>query len=521
MSKDRPQTEPVETPELFAVIELGSSSVRMAVAQSSRHGGFEMLDSLQQTVTLGKDAFTGGVIPQETIESSVGALRDFQAVLSEYGVPADHVRAVATSALREASNREAVLDRLYIATGLDVDIMDEAEVNRFTYQAVHPALEARPRLTERPVLVMEVGGGSTEYLLLKKGEVLSSGTLRLGALRLRAALNEPRYPVGQAREALLTYIRNDLEALKYVIHQYSGMQLLAIGGDIRHAAACLHARHGQNRLASLSIKSLSTLTARILDLSVEETVRQYHMSFPDAETLGPALLAYVEMARIMRLKTLLAGSTNMRVGVLTDMACRDPWTDAFKGQIIRAAINVAEKYDYDAGHAALTADLCQQLFGALQEEHRLDARYELLLTVAAILHDIGSFVSNRRHHKHSMYLILNSEIFGLSANDLLLVALIARYHRRAMPKPEHELYRSLDRASRVMVSKLAALLRVADALSRRRLKGRREIRVGMRRGQVVIRVAASVDLALEQLALREKGDMFEVVYGKELVLERG
>ena len=478
-----------------------------------------MLDALQQTVTLGKDAFSGGMIPQETIERSVGALRDFQAVLREYGVVSPRIRTVATSALREAFNREAVLDRLYIATGLEVEVMEEAEVNRFTYQAVQPALNAAKGIAGKPVLAMEVGGGSTEVLLLKDGEVLSSGTLRLGALRLRNALNASRDSSGQSMDAMRAYVRNDIEPIVHLVRRDPDVQLLAIGGDIRHAAVCLHARRREQRLASLSLKSLSALTARILKLSVEETVRAYRLTFPEAETFGPALLAYEEMARLMRLKTLLACNVNMRAGILMDMAGHDTWVEALKGQVVRAAMNIGEKYAYDAVHAERTADFCRQLFAALQDEHRLDARCELLLTVAALLHDIGSYVSNRSHHKHSMYLILNSEIFGLSARELLMVALIARYHRRALPKPGHEQYSALDRPGRVLVAKLAALLRVADALACRGGKPRRTLQVVPHEDRVCVRKAG--DLALEHAALRKKGDMFRVVYGKELVLERG
>ena len=511
-----------ESPDLFAVIELGSSSVRMAVAQSVKDGGFETLDSLQQTVALGKDVFSRGPIGHDTIEQCVGALRNFQTALREYGVVhAQQIRVVATSALREASNREAVLDRIYIATGLDVELIDEAEVNRFTYLAVHPSIESRPRLQESSVLAMEVGGGSTEYLLMKGGEVLSSGTFRLGALRLRESLNEQRFPVGQARDTMVSYIRDSIEPLKRIVQQHPSVRLLALGGDIRFAATLLRARWDRRELTQLAVKDLAELTGRVLDLSVEETVRLHRLTFPDAETLGPALLCYVEIARMLRQKRISAGRANLRTGILADMARRNPWSDSFKKQIVRSAMNIGEKYGYDARHAHVSSHLCQQLFAALKDEHRLDSRYELILTVAALLHEIGSFVSNRSHHKHSMYLILNSEIFGLSARDLRLVALIARYHRRAMPKPTHDLYGTLDRDSRIVVSKLAALLRVADALSRKHIMRKRDIRVNTLDGRVAIAVKAADDLTLEQHALREKGPMFQYVYGKELTLEKG
>ncbi len=514
------QPQPGEAPGIFAVIELGSSSVRMAIAQRGKNGALEPLDSLQQTVTLGKDVFATGQIRHETIEQCVAALRNFLTVLREYGAHRTcQVRAVATSALREAANSETVLDRIAIATGLDVEMMDEAEVNRFTFLAVHPAIEARPRSHGQPTLVMEVGGGSTEYLLLRQGEVLASGTFRLGALRLRATVEEPRFPVGRIRDTMLSYVRQAIEPLAGVARPYPSVRILALGGDIRFAASLLRNRQDDRALTKVNVKELAGLADRMLDLSVEETVRKHRLSFPDAETLGPALMAYVEIARLLKQNALWVGQANLRKGILADMAGHDPWSETFKKQILRSARNIGDKYGYDARHADVTAHLCRQLFAALREEHRLDARYELILTVAALLHEIGGFVSNRSHHKHSMYLILNSEIFGLSARDLRLVALVARYHRRALPKSGHELYSVLDRNDRIVVSKLAALLRVADALGRQR-RTRRDIRVALRGGRVVVSVKSAEDLTLEEHALREKGPMFQYVYGKELILER-
>jgi exopolyphosphatase/guanosine-5'-triphosphate,3'-diphosphate pyrophosphatase len=157
------------------------------------------------------------------------------------------------------------------------------------------------------------------------------------------------------------------------------------------------------------------------------------------------------------------------------------------------------------------------LFGALRDEHRLDPRSELLLITAALLHEVGGFVSNRSHHKHSMYLILNSDIFGLGATDRLLTALIARYHRHALPKPVHEGYAGLSRDQRVLILKLAAILRVADALTRGGQEHRR-LSAAVGPEAVTIALEGTGNLTVEEHALRLKGDLFEQVYGKRLIL---
>jgi exopolyphosphatase/guanosine-5'-triphosphate,3'-diphosphate pyrophosphatase len=162
-----------------------------------------------------------------------------------------------------------------------------------------------------------------------------------------------------------------------------------------------------------------------------------------------------------------------------------------------------------------------QLFRALQSEFHLDPRHELILRVAALLHEIGGFISNRSHHKHSLYLIQNSRLFGLSREDVELVALIARYHRRALPSLNHPEFAALDRDKRITVSKKAAILRIADALDRNHLQQITSPKIALTKDELVITVDGAEDLTLERLALKEKGPLFEDVYGLKVVLREG
>jgi exopolyphosphatase/guanosine-5'-triphosphate,3'-diphosphate pyrophosphatase len=141
-----------------------------------------------------------------------------------------------------------------------------------------------------------------------------------------------------------------------------------------------------------------------------------------------------------------------------------------------------------------------------------------VLHVAALLHEIGAFVSNRSLHKHSLYLIRNSEIFGLGKRNLLLVALVARYHRRASPQPMHEGYATLTRDERVAVAKMAALLRVAVALDESRSQRIHDFTCAVEGSRLVISIAQAEDLSLEQLALRQNGSLFEEVFGLRVLL---
>ena len=208
----------------------------------------------------------------------------------------------------------------------------------------------------------------------------------------------------------------------------------------------------------------------------------------------------------------------MRDGLLLDTTVENVWSQIFGNQIRRAALELARRYHADIKHVQKVAKLACAVFDALGAHHRLSRRHEILLVVACLLHDIGLFVNARSHHKHSMYLIQASEIFGLSSHDLQLVALIARYHRGALPRASHSPYMALDREDRMAVSKLAAILRIADALDRSYSQRIRSVACTVEDGRLVLTVPFAGDLTLEQHALREKGSFFEDVYGMRPVL---
>lgn len=507
------------TVRTVAVIDIGTTSIRMAIAEISPTGTVRNLDRLSQPTSLGKDTFTRGAISKSTIEDCVRILQSYRQVLEEYRVTGpDQIRVVATSAVREATNRLAFLDRIYIATGLHIEPLDEAEVNRLTYLGILPLLQAEPELAHSNTLVVEVGGGTTEVLAMRQANVAFSHTFRLGSLRLRETLAAFQAPTGKQRRIMETQIQKTVEAIREHVHVDGPIELVAMGGDIRFAAAQILSSSAQNTLSRLPLEELERFTNAMLELSDDAIISRYHLSGPDAETLGPALLTYVLLARAFQLEQLLVPPTSLRDGLVKEMAVPDAWTEEFSSQIIRSAVDLGRRYSFDEPHARHVAELASNLFAQLQEEHRLEPRYLTLLYLAALLHEVGLYVSQRSYHKHSLYLIQHSELFGIGHRDQLLVALVARYHRRAAPKPEHEGYVTLDRDARIVVSKLAALLRVAIALDESRSQRVHELICRRENGRLVIIVPELEDLSLEQLALRQNSSLFEETFGCSVLI---
>ena len=514
-------TEPIRVVRPAAVIDIGTSSIRMAIAEIDSAGGVRTLETLSQAVDLGKDTFTKGSIEKATIEKCVEILKSYRQRLREYQISReDQIRVVATTPCREALNRLAFIDRVYIATGIQVEPIDEAEVNRITYLGVAPFLDAERSLAEAHTVVVEVGGGSTEVLVVRNGDVIFSHTYRLGSLRLRQTLESFGAPAGKLRSIMQNQIQRTVDEVVAQLPDEMPRALIALGGDMRDAASQLLSKWNADRLGKLRLSLLEGFTDKILSLSVDKLVKTHHLPYPEAETLGPALLAYLMLASA-RLDHVYISNVNLRDGLLQEMAHRGQWNEAFVNQITRSAVELGRRFDFDEPHSMQVANLCRQLFRALQDDHHLDPKFGVILYIAAILHEIGLFIASASHHKHSLYIINNSEIFGLSRKDVRLVGLVARYHRRASPKPTHPGYALLDRESRVIVSKLAAILRVADALERSHSQRISEIRCKREPGRLVITVPKVDDLSLEQLALMQKGSLFEETFGMKVLLRKG
>jgi exopolyphosphatase / guanosine-5'-triphosphate,3'-diphosphate pyrophosphatase len=503
-----------------AVIDIGTSAIRMAIAEVNSSGEVQTLETLSQGVRLGKDAFTRNEISRASIEETVRVLKSYRQKLEEYGVTrADQVRVVATSAVREAVNRLALIDRIYMSTGLTIEPIEEAEVHRITFRSIQPLLLSEKSLAESLTVICEVGGGNTELLLVDRGNVAYSHSYRLGSLRLRQAMEIFRAPQDKVQGIMQSEIERALEDVSDLIPP-GDRKLIGLGGDLRFAARQFLPGWDPEALAPLKVDDLAKLAAKVAPMTDDAIVRRYHLPFPDAETLAPALMTYLHLARTLGVQQIFVSSANLRDGLLREMAQGWTWTEDFRRQIFRSAIELGRKYNFDEEHGLHVAQLSRQLFQALKDEHKLDSRYELILSLAATLHEIGRYVSNTSMHKHSMYLITNSDLFGLGSQDMLLVGLVARYHRRATPKSTHPGFNTLDRDRRVAVLKLSAMLRIALALNASRSQRIHELQCTRNKQRLIITVPDVEDLSVEQLALRQGSGMFEDVFGLKVQLRR-
>ena len=503
-----------------AVIDIGATSLRMQISEIHLDGSIRKLESFTQAISIGKDSFINGRINSSTIEDCVHVLRIYRMKLNEYEIFDNRqLRVIATSAVKEAQNRLAFIDRIYVATGFEVEPLDEAELHRITFVGALPLIEAQPSTFNKATAICEVSGGTTEILFFKSKEVLFSQSYRQGSLRIQKILQVLSGPIVSSRSVMEGQFSRMIGQIKQEAGKQDLKNMVAIGGDIRFAARQIAPANANSSPIQIELADLTILTDQILTESTERLVVKYHMSLPEAETLGPALMAYEMLAKAIGVEQILVADFNLRDGIVEEMAQGGKWSYSVEQQTIQSAVQIGRKFKFDEQHAVHVAELASMIFDQLSELHQLNQRYKVILLMASVLHEIGMFISTRSYHKHSLYLIRNSEFFGISAKDIELCGQVARYHRRATPQPNHEGYSKLDRNERVSVTKLAAMLRIGKALDSSRDQRITRFTCQHLANSMTIRIEGLVDITLEEIEMQKAGQLFSEIFGATVNLE--
>lgn len=504
--------------QVVGVVDIGSSAIRLTIAEIQGSGEWKNLDNAERGVALGRDVFDRGFITPKTIKLCLSILIGFKELMADYQV--DHICAIGTSALREASNREIFCDRTRIQTGIEIEIIEGVDANYLTYMAVrHALLDFSPPLTQTSALIMEVGGGSTELLILENGRMQTSHTMNIGTVRLQqklhTAMSRSRYP----RRLLLKDVQRNLDVLQAEQPLNGIHRFIAVGGDARLVAARVgeqvHPRYRLIRKAAFH-QFIDQLAGR----SVDEVVQLLTIPYNDAENIFPALLVYRVFFDATPATEVIVPYVSIRDGILLNLSqgVDNAYRMEFHRQVIASAFSLAKKYQYESQHAEKVNKAALALFDQLMDSHGLGEQERILLETAAILHDIGTFISPSAHHKHGQYIIEHSDLFGLSGDDLRIVANVVRYHRRRLPATSHSSFMAMSREDRNIVLKLAAILRVADALDRSHSHRARTFSFEPGEEELVIRCDSPGDVSLEKMSLEEKADLFEQVFGLHVVL---
>lgn len=503
-------------PLRVAAIDVGSNAIRLVVAEFVDPGTWMELEVQRLPIRLGHDVFQTGMLDESAMAQAVEAMVAFRRAIETHGVA--RYRAVATSAVRESRNGGEFVDRIRRESGIRLETITGTEEARLVWLAVRHRLDLR----QGRWMTVDLGGGSLEVSEVSADGIHWSESHAMGTVRLLEDLGAAEGDVA-AEQALMGEYVGTLRIPDH-LESETLAGLAATGGNIEALARLAGCEPDEQGVSRLSVRALHDAVARLGTMRVEQRMSEFALRRDRADVIHPAGLLYARVAALSGLDEIVVPHVGVKEGVLLDLVddMTGPGMHAsrLEQQAFLGALALGRRFQFDEPHARHVARLAVSLFDQLEAVHGLDEVDRRLLLVAAVLHDIGQFIAYRRHHKHSLYLISNSEVPNVSPRDLQIVALVARYHRRAEPKPEHFLYGGLEPAQRERVRRLAALLRIADALDREHLQRVTLIDVGVEAGTVMLNVEGQGELRLEQWALRQKARMFSSVFDRSVQFVR-
>ncbi len=513
-------------PHLNAAIEIGTTGIRLLVEESDASGKSRVLDKSEFPVSIGRDVFTTGAISRATLLQILKILNRYREQLLSWGLKSSDAEVVATSAFRESENRDSVLDRINVKTGFRVRVIDGIEENRLMFLAVANCLKgAREESKDAPSsklldegnsIILEVSGGSTEIMLLENGSIAGAHSLRLGTVIIEQQLKKMG-SIMDARRYVSEYIANTKGSLKNELDLGKVRQFIAVGNDIS-IAALFAGKPISTFLWQMEREDFDRFVSEIKDYSAEEIVARFKLPHAEAESLHLNLLVFQLFISLTNTERIFVPETNIREGLLLSRTKNGGGRVEFHSQIIASAQTLLKKYRGDESHAEHVRQTAGRFFDALKDELGLKEDARMLLEIAAILHDIGTFIRAKDHNEHSKYIIEHSEIFGLNREDIEIISQIVLWHRGHKNMGADSHFRSLPRDARLTILKLTAILKIADALDRSHTQRIKNFKISFSHDTMMIQTDGSHNNVLEKLAVREKSDTFESVFGYKVLL---
>lgn len=511
VSRARPEG-PIEFPLHVAAIDVGSNAIRFIAAEFSEPTVYRTLESERVPVRLGHTAFMTRYLEPGLIDRAAEAIAGFRRRMDAMGIAP--YRAVATSAVRESQNGREMVERVWDNAEIRIEPITGTEEGRLVWGAIR----SRIPLEGRRWILADLGGGSVEVSLADSEELIWTESLPLGTVRLLEELGyDPDAPTGPLRRLLEEYTA----ALRAPVREAGEVQaMIATGGNAEALADLAGAPADAQGVRRMSRDDLHAIVERLAALTFRERIDTLGLREDRADVILPAAIVYDRLAALSRTDTILVPGVGLKEGVLLDLVedlvSHQSYEERHTRVVEEGALAVGRRYDFDEPHARHVTRLALQLFDELQSLHELGEEDRRILRAAGLLHDIGQHISYQGHHKHSRYLILNSEPRGLSPREIELVALVARYHRRAEPKASHEGYESLKSGERRRVDRLSALLRLADALDREHEQQVEEMQMDLDDDRLTLRLRGHGDMLLEQWSVSKKGRLFEKVFERRL-----
>lgn len=505
----------------IAAIDVGTNSIHMIVAEVSDKGTLNILSRDREVVRLGQSAGDIKHLHHDAIERGVATMERFVAMARQHNA---YIRAVGTSAVREAHNREAFLQRVEERTGVRIELISGEEEGRLIYMGVIHGLP----LVEKQICLCDIGGGSTEVVIGVGGDVSFVRSEKIGAIRLteqffRHSRSE------KAVEECRRYLQGEWSPVLDAVRRCGWEEVVVSSGTWETLA---RVALGNGRLSTAELHGCRLERSQLLDAIVqivharlpEKIARIPGVEEHRADIITAGALIAERFIEQIEIGSVLTSTFALREGVVFDTAQHLQDTAQYHHLVHLRAATIEEmcrRYCVERDHAQHVAKLALMLFDGLQPLHRLGDYERELLEAAALLHDIGYHISSDQHHKHSYYIIRNAVMPGFSSTEAEIIANVARYHRKSHPKRKHENFIVLPERWQYAVRWMAGCLRLAEGLDRRRQQRVRSLSVQLDGSAIYLVLKAQQDISIEVWGAQRRLALLEEMSGCRIILSRG
>ena len=512
--------QPYLSPDLanrLAAIDIGSNSIRLVVAEAVRDGRYRMLDDERESTRLGRTLATTGELDDASIEASLACLRRFAKITEGFQV--ETIRAIATCAVREATNGPEFCERVQNEIGLDVEVISPLKEAHLAFHSVLRRFD----LSGKNTLLADIGGGSTELVVASSQVVEAIYATDLGAVRLSQKFGSGQAMVGHDYDRMVKWI--DRRLRKKTDRPVPPPHLLiGSGGTFTSLASMMMARKNQQGLPvrgyQVSRAELKHLLDALRKMSPKARRGVPGLTADRTDIIVAGLAIIDRIMRRFRANTLQVHNRGVRDGLILRMI------EAAQGKKGHAPVDrtaavgrFAMACGSDDAHGQHVARLAGEMFSQLVESFQLVPTDQWLVEAAARLQDVGYLIDYDRHHKHSYHLILHSQLEGITPEELEIVANVARYHRGGEPKKKHAHFQRLDRQSRKRVRQLAAILRIAGGLDRSHSQIVDGVTMEVHHGGVDMSVKSPSFPEVDLWGARRRAGLFEKVFDAPLTIE--
>ncbi|WP_052055696.1 Ppx/GppA phosphatase family protein [Myxosarcina sp. GI1] len=507
----------------LAAIDIGTNSIHMIIAEATSKYSFNILDREKEMAKLGAGVFASNRLSDRAFELGLETISRYVRLAERMGV--DEIITAATSAIREAQNGEDFLNEVVAQTGLCPRIISGKEEARLIFLAVRNSIA----LEDDKALILDIGGGSTEAAVGDRYEIFYSDSMPLGVQRL-LDMFEDKGPVGvEGRGVLEAHIRFVAKEILDKIHHIGFERVIGTSGTIRTMGEAAHIAAGGESLQSVNaevvgLEDLGELTQKLLEMDLEERAEVDEVSNKRADAIHLGGVLLVQLLNMVGVKEITLCDASLREGMVLDYLERHSQEVAasfeLKNLRHRKAAHLVHKYESDWEENSHIAHLALQIFDQTQKLHQYGDYEREILEFAALLHDIGQFISFRKHHKNSRYIIRRTNPRGFTDEEILLIRHLTRYHTKAKPSKKHKKFKKLSKHHRHLIKKLSGILRVAVALNKTKNQRVKQIYCQVSEEKLEIAVSGADNLEVEIWAAQRSSEVLAQAMKREVEIKK-